>query len=300
MRTITILFAAVLLACAFPRPASADPVDLRVMTFNVLVHWETKEGVPRWERRQELCLQVVKDANLDLLGLQEAAPKQTDFFRDNLPGYGLVGELPLTGDELETFSEILPIAAALRITRYTDALLFYREEIFEKLDQGHWWLSSTPDRVSADFGNAMPRVMVWAKLRHKPSGRELIAAVTHFDNTLPSQIHMAALAHDKLQPFVEQGLPVIFVGDFNTNPGRGDYAKLTEEDWTDAYLASSEASETGEDNNVPTSFHGGVRIDHILYHGAGLKAVEWRRVESPDPARPLSDHYPVFAVIRWE
>ncbi|MFP4499888.1 MAG: endonuclease/exonuclease/phosphatase family protein [Candidatus Hydrogenedentota bacterium] len=301
--TASLIAGASLLLFAAP-PVSAEegdaPHTLRLLTFNVLVNWENKEGVPPWKDRRALCLAVTQEADADLIGFQETAPKQADFFRDNLPGYGVVGEIALSEEQVAAFSEILPIVRAMNITRYTDALLFYREALFDKLDEGHWWLSSTPEKLSADFGNEMPRIMVWAKLRHKPSGRLVVVAVTHFDNTLPSQVHMARLAHEKLQPFIDAGLPVIFMGDFNTSHERGDYGKLTEGAWTDSYLVSPEASDTGVDSNVSTRFGGQVRIDHIFYHGAGFDALAWKRIESPDPDRVLSDHFPVFAEIAWK
>jgi endonuclease/exonuclease/phosphatase family metal-dependent hydrolase len=139
--------------------------------------------------------------------------------------------------------------------------------------------------------------MVWARLKHIPTQREIVVAVTHFDNTMPAQTKMAALAHEKLQGFVDKGLPVVFVGDFNTDESRGDYPMLTSGGWRDAYLASPKASPTGRDSNVPTS--GSHRIDHILYHGDALKAVEWHRVDKPN-SEALSDHYPVFARLEWK
>ena len=299
MRIYGVLVAAAVLTALFQPGVSAEPVALRIMTFNVLVDFSNTPPVPRWERRRDLCLQVVQEANPHLISFQENMPKQLDFFSAGLPGYGVVGVVELGDTDIERFKTMLPVAAALGMKRFTDALLFYRENTFELLDQGHWWLCSTPDSPNTDFGNALPRLMVWAKLRHKDSGKELVAVATHFDNSMPSQVKMAHLSHDLLQPFIDQGLPVIFSGDFNTSPDRGDYAKLTEDGWTDAYIAAPEASEDGADNNVPTMFFGNGRIDHVFFHGKGLEAVGWKRIESPDPKKPLSDHYPALATLHW-
>jgi endonuclease/exonuclease/phosphatase family metal-dependent hydrolase len=160
-------------------------------------------------------------------------------------------------------------------------------------------LSPTPERVSIGFGNVLPRLVVWAKLRHKVTGKTILVFNTHFDNTQPCQTKMAALCEERLAPFAEQGAPMIFLGDFNTDQQRGDYARLTSNGWQDAYRACSAASENGRDDNVPTT-RDGTRIDHIFYHDAALAPLSWRRLESHDPTIPLSDHYPVMARFRWK
>lgn len=281
-----------------PTVFGEDEVTLRALTFNVLVDLERKKGVPAWEDRKALCVEVVRESRPDVIGFQETSPAQWEFFKEALPEYADVGAIKLSKKDLKFITKRFRVYAKLGVDTYTDAILMYRKERFEKLDEGHWWQSPTPKKLSTGFGNGFPRIAVWAKLRDKKSGRDIVVVDTHFDNTMPSQVHMAKLSHEKIQPFIDEGLPVIFLGDFNTSQGRGDYPLLTSGGWRDSYLASPKASATGQDDNVPTGL-GHSRIDHIFYHGAGLSATEWRRLESPDPERLLSDHYPVFAVLSW-
>jgi endonuclease/exonuclease/phosphatase family metal-dependent hydrolase len=254
----------------------AGGVELTVVTFNVMVDITPTPGVPGWTERKQLCAQVLRAAGADLIGLQEPSPAQVKFLLDELPGY-----------------------IAVYYKSYPDATLCYKKDLFDELERGHWWLSPTPERVSIGFGNIMPRLVVWARLRHKPSGRALYVFNTHFDNTSPCQVKMAELCERRLEPFLARGLPMIFLGDFNTDHERGDYARLTSNGWHDAYRVSPEASETGRDANVTTTLDG-ARIDHIFYHGASLAPILWQRLESPDAQTPLSDHYPVQAKFRME
>lgn len=274
------LLAACISAAARAADEDAAAVTLKVVTFNVLVDFAPQPGVPPWSQRKELCSQVLRESQADLIGLQESSPGQIKFFAEELPGYAAHYYVSESGSP------------------YPDAALMYREEAFERLDEGHWWLSPTPERVSTGFGNVLPRLVVWVRLKHRPSGRELYFFNTHFDNSRPSQDRMAELCQRLFEPFVAEGLPLIFVGDFNTDQERGDYPRLTSGGWADAYRASPLASPNGRDDNVPT-FPNGKRIDHIFYHGPGLKAIRWERLESPDPDRPLSDHYPVYAELEW-
>ncbi len=270
---------ALLFAFLLPLGAAAtradEPIGLTVVSFNVLVDLGSQGGFPNWAARKDLCVQVLKETSADLIGLQEPIPKQLDFLLAALPAYD-----------------------AIFYKGYPDASLLYKKELFEKLEDGSWWLSPTSDRVSVGFGNTLPRLVVWGKLKHRPTGRELYVFDTHFDNSMPSQVHMAELCQQQFKPFVAKDLPMLFLGDFNTTQTRGDYPKLTSGGWHDSYVASDKASDDGRDDNVPTMFKGPGRIDHIFYHGAGWQPVEWRRLESPDPKIPLSDHYPVLARLK--
>ncbi|MBX3413220.1 MAG: endonuclease/exonuclease/phosphatase family protein [Pirellulales bacterium] len=255
------------------------PFDLNIVTFNILVELSTPDGVGPWKDRKDLCVDLLREKNPDLIGFQEPTPRQVKDLQAALPEYGAV------------FYDA-------KKPGYTDATLFYKRDLFEVVDRGHWWLSPTPDRVSVGFGNALPRILVWARLKHLPTGRELYAFNTHFDNSSPCQERMAELCEKQFVPFLEQNLPMFFFGDFNTSQKRGDYPRLTSNGWRDSYLVSDIASDDGRDDNITTMFDGNIRIDHIFYHGEGIEPLTWQRLESPDPARPLSDHYPVQATFR--
>ena len=261
--------------------ARAEPFSLTAVTFNVLVEISNPEGVPPWRERRELCVEMLQDTEADLIGLQEPTPNQVRFLLDALPAYKAI-----------YYDEKAP--------GYTDATLFYRQATFGLLESGHWWLSPTPDRISIGFGNTLPRIVVWAKLKHISSNRELLVFNTHFDNSMPSQVRMAELCERMLEPFYEQRLPMFFLGDFNTDQKRGDYARLTSNGWHDSYRVSEHASPEGRDDNIATMVGSQIRIDHIFYRGEHITPVAWQRLASPDPDRLLSDHYPVLAKFTIE
>lgn len=255
---------------------AAEPFELEVMTFNVLVEISTGEGTPRWKDRRDELVQLIRESNPDLIGLQEPTPRQADYITQMLERYDRVD-----------------------VDRYTDVVLLYRRDLFELVDQGHWWLSPTPDKPrSRGFGNFLPRLLIWAQLRHQPSGQDLLVANTHFDNTAPSQEKMAALCQERFLPLAERKLPMIWMGDFNTDQNRGDYETLISSGWRDSYTVSPLASPGGRDDNAPTFPGSGARrIDHIFYHGP-ITPISWQVIHYPDADRPLSDHYPVQARLK--
>jgi endonuclease/exonuclease/phosphatase family metal-dependent hydrolase len=266
------------------RQQSADSSnsDLTVVSFNILVDFGSSAEVPRWSERRELCVQLLKDSHAQLIGLQEPSPGQMKWLAEQLSAYEVVLYRRTPTDK-----------------GYPDAALLYERERFEEKEHGHWWLSPTPEKVSTGFGNTLPRLVVWAQLRDRMTDKELIVFNTHFDNTMPSQARMAELCSRQFEKFTPRGLPMLFIGDFNTDQKRGDYSRLTSGGWRDSYTAAEQASDDGRDDRVATHL-GGTRIDHIFYHGEGLTPVAWQRLESPDPARLLSDHYPIRARFHWK
>ena len=72
----TLLNFAVFLACQWHSAFAAEPVELKVISFNVLVDFSPQPGVPKWADRKDLCIQVLREQNADLLGLQEPSPGQ--------------------------------------------------------------------------------------------------------------------------------------------------------------------------------------------------------------------------------
>jgi endonuclease/exonuclease/phosphatase family metal-dependent hydrolase len=253
------------------------------------------KDIPSWEKRKALCVQALRLAQPDLIGLQEVMPRQFDFLQEQLAEFSALSVTETTIDE----ALLQPIHQhyGLPLPARNEVVLFFRTATFDLISQGYWWLSPTPERISVGFGNIAPRLVLWARLRHKAAGRELIALTTHLDNrALPA---MARLCQEKLLEFVGKGLPLILMGDFNIDPAREEYHWLTGNGWQGAYTTVLEASSGSRDDNMPTRLDGR-RIDHILYHGETLRPHQWRRLPSPDPKRRLSDHEPVSAYFWLE
>jgi endonuclease/exonuclease/phosphatase family metal-dependent hydrolase len=252
----------------------AEEIKLNVMTYNIMVELSKVEGIPPWKKRREANLELLKKHDLDLIAIQEPTPRQLESIISGLPEYGCVQD-----------------------EKFTDAAILYRTELFEVVEKGQWWLSPTPEKaMSKGFGNFLPRILVWARLKHRPTDREFIVASTHFDNSLPSQVKMAKLCQEQFKPLIAKNLPMIWMGDFNTDQERGDYPTLVSNGWRDAYLASPKASKDGRDDNVGTFPGHTRRIDHIFLHGP-IKATSWQTLPWKEGEMALSDHYPVMAQL---
>jgi endonuclease/exonuclease/phosphatase family metal-dependent hydrolase len=99
--------------------------------------------------------------------------------------------------------------------------------MFEEVEHGFYWLSPTPDEpYSTGFANPqLARLVVWARLRALAEDHEFVFATTHFDNNSPSQELSAPLVLERTAALADE-LPVIMVGDFNSQPVDPAYALL--------------------------------------------------------------------------
>ena len=179
-----------------------EPIELTVMTFNILFSFPNPEYDP-WVVRRGHIAEIIRRHDPDLIGLQEPLPDQIADLHALCPGY----------DDalLETFP---------------DSSIFFKADRFEKLEEGHYWLSPTPNTpFSIGFGNFFPRMVIWARLLDKETGRAFLFVNTHFDNTRPSQENSAPLFLERTRD-LRGGLPVVITGDFNSKPDREAYHTL--------------------------------------------------------------------------
>ncbi|WP_437939662.1 endonuclease/exonuclease/phosphatase family protein [Sorangium sp. So ce341] len=196
---------------------AASPMELDLMTFNIR-YANTSDGVNYWPNRRELVYQVIRDANPDVLGVQEALRSQLDDLRGALP-YSEIGVGRDDGAEAGEYSAIL-----------------YAADRFDVDESGTFWLSDTPDVPgSRSFGNVVVRICTWARLIERSSGRGFYFFDTHLDHeSQPSRARSVELIVDRIAKRTHPN-PVILTGDFNageSNPAvlyiKGEAARASE------------------------------------------------------------------------
>jgi endonuclease/exonuclease/phosphatase family metal-dependent hydrolase len=265
---------------------AAEEHGLRVMTFNI--RYDTaSDGENAWPQRRDWVAEIVREQKVDLLGVQEALARQIADLESRLPEYAWLGA---GRDDGRSRGEYVP--------------LFWRKERFEALDQGHFWLSTTPDRPgSRDWDAAITRMVTWAKLKDKQSGQTLLVANTHFDHRgAEARRESAKLLLRKL-PELAGDLPVILTGDFNTTPSSEPYAILTGRDAAaDAWrLVDTRAASRTKPQGPNSTWNGFTRIvpdqqiDFILTRG--LATHSHAILETVRDGKFASDHLPVLAEL---
>lgn len=253
--------------------------DLRVMTFNIRFG-AAPDGVNHWDHRQENVITTIKAFGPDLLATQEVLAFQSRFLQQQL-------------DEFTYFGRSREKQAAGE-----QCGVLFRTSRFDLLEQGHFWLSETPNVPgSKSWDGAMSRMVSWVKLFDRRNERAVYFLNTHFDHRGQQAREQAArLIVERIGRF-ESDVAVIFAGDLNSAPDSNPVRALGDT------LVDSFASVHAEKEGQGTfnGFRGrksGPRIDYV-FASKNLKpisaAIDHREFEGKTP----SDHYPVTAVLRF-
>lgn len=258
----------------------AHAETLRVMSFNVRLP-VAADGENRWEARRTLLIETIRRERPDLIGTQELFGLQGDAIVEDLPEYRWFGRGRRGGDRDDEHMGV-----------------FYRTDAYRVIESGDFWLSDTPDAVgSISWGNLYPRMVTWALFESRRSGARFYLFNTHFpyrdeDAAVRTRCARALLARIEALP---KNVPVVLIGDFNTDDGSEAYALLT--------AAMSDVWRAAPRRRGPEgTFHAfsGTpqrRIDWILMRGFEARSVE--TVTAHRGARYPSDHFPVMAQLRW-
>lgn len=165
------------------------------------------------------------------------------------------------------------------------------------MKSGNFGLSETPDSIGIKgWDAACERIVTWAVLKDKVSGKELAAFNTHFDHIgKVARRESAVLLLAKIRE-IASDLPVVITGDFNGTVDSDPISVLTEGGMQNTYSASDIVY-------GPTwSFHDFGRIpveerqliDFIFVNGQ-VVANKFRVIADKPDNGYLSDHAPIQA-----
>jgi len=275
-----------------PEAAAPEAIEVRVMSFNIR-NGRANDGENRWDMRKELVCDVIRECSPDVLGIQEAYRFQLDEFNMRLPEYAEVG----VGRDGASRGE-------------HSSVLFLKKR-FDIDESGTFWLSDTPAKPSAHWGNRYRRICTWARLVEKagegPGDAALYIFNTHLDHrSQPSREKGVRLIAERIATRAHPD-PVVVTGDMNAGERNPAVRFLLEE--------KGEAGETGparlvdsyrvlhpEEKAVGT-FHWftglapGGKIDYVLVP-PDAEVLDAQIVRASREGRFPSDHFPVTARVR--
>jgi endonuclease/exonuclease/phosphatase family metal-dependent hydrolase len=197
-----------LLTALLATPASAEPVRLKILTFNI---WYGGDQVS-FDR----VIEAIKLADADIVGLQEPDGKTLQIAA--LAGY------PYADQRRHILSKYPIFDSALGET-VTEAAPEYSIAGLDP-DAVHAWVQVAPGKVIA---------VANTHLTSDPYGPDVIRdggtvdeAITAETDTRLSEAQALTLG---LKPQIDQGVPVILTGDFNTPSWRDWQARTPQVDW---------------------------------------------------------------------
>lgn len=195
-----------------PLTSHVNTFDVRVMTFNILEasNAGVREGdgpLKPWSVRKPAVVRTINTAHPDVIGVQEAASfvgsgqeRQVDSLHAALPGYGLA------------FTEVLPGTPGWH--RTGNYILFNKTTFGRVGDGGHWSLGDS-------------RWAAWQVLRNNATGAKFLFVDAHL---LPTsgragdvkrrQETQTLLSSARSEAASAGGLPIAYVGDFNSDQYR--------------------------------------------------------------------------------
>lgn len=256
--------------------------QLEVMSYNVRFANET-DGENSWSLRKDYITNQLKFYEPPIFGVQEAVLEQLEHFKDNLAGYNYVGVGRDDGKNEGEFSAI-----------------FYDSQLFEILDEGTFWLSETPEKVSVGWDAALPRVCTYANIRNRENGMNFMVFNTHFDHVGErAREESAELILRKIEEINSEGLPVILMGDFNLEP-QTESIRMLASIMNDSKEVSTKVSFGPEGTFNGYNFFEPVnrRIDYIFTSKYNIEVLKYGVLTDSKDLKYPSDHFPVLVELR--
>ncbi len=257
---------------------SPEPASLSVMSFNL--RYASEQGEQPWSRRKGAMLQLLREADPDILGTQEGLFRQLEDLAAGLPDHAYVG-LGRRGGSHDEYCAI-----------------FYRKSRFTLLEYDHFWLSEQPNVIgSLAYDADLPRMVTWARFADRETDRAFYVVNTHFDHAHETSRLKSATQLRAFLAGLETKDAVIVTGDFNAAAGAsGIYTELVGSKCVDDALVLGGLVDDPQSTGTFHGFTGRAedrgRIDWILFRGALVPTKPEIVRTAPDGVLP-SDHFPV-------
>ncbi|MBP5513271.1 MAG: endonuclease/exonuclease/phosphatase family protein [Bacteroidaceae bacterium] len=191
------------------------------------------------------------------------------------------------------------------------AAIFYNPQRVELIDKGNFWLNETPDRPALGWDAACIRICTWGHFRDRETEKEFFFLNLHMDHVgVKARNESAKLVMKRITEMTDGGKKLaVLTGDFNVPQSNELYSLFTESGiLKDCYTAANlRFAENGTYNGFDYHFFTDDRIDHIFVTPdtkveayAVLTDGRWQEdMNYRMSRRNFSDHYPIFARIRF-
>jgi len=262
---------------------STEAQEMKLMSYNI--RYDNPGDNPNhWAGRKYKLFALIEKYNPDLLGVQEALHHQLEDMLEALPHFTYVG---VGRDDGKTKGEY--------------SALLYNTHRYELLNEATFWLSETPYvTASKSWDAAITRIVSWAELKDKQSGKTFFWFNTHFDHMgKEARLQSAKLIRKKIEDIAGKAA-VLVSGDFNCEPSDAPYQAMIAKGKTKLFDTANGFSQdcTFYGFKVNQQNENCVCIDYI-FRSKHFKVIDYITAADNDGQYYPSDHLPVMAVLKF-
>ena len=247
---------------------------VNIMTYNIRLDTET-DGINMWDNRKEGILSLIKEEDVDILGIQEALPDQIDYLSNQLKDYNYIGEGRNGGNSGEY------------------SAIYFKSERISLKEEETFWLSETPRVPSIGWDAAIKRIVTLGVFYIKNSKKELIVYNTHFDHigkVAREKSAIMILNHITKNNYLDKSL--IVMGDLNANSDDLPIKVLSEK-LEDSFKMIPLKDSIGTFNGFDINSKLSDRIDYVFTKN--IKIIDYRHIDKKlSSGLWPSDHLPIL------
>ena len=257
--------------------------NLKVMTYNIRLDIAI-DGENDWSHRKDFFTSQIQFYEPDVFGIQEATPNQVIDISNALSQYNHIG----IGRE--------------GVGKGESSNIYYKKERFSVSNETTFWLSETPNEISKGWDAACNRVCTFALFEDLKSNKSFWVFNTHLDHIGEvARTKGIELILSKIEAVNIQKLPVIFMGDFNSEPNENRILEL-KKIMNDSRELSVEKpfGPFGTFNNFEYNEPATKQIDYIFLSKNSFFIVnKYAVLTDSKNLRFPSDHFPVFVEMSY-
>ena len=265
-----------------PLDTSETHSGITIMSANVRTYTPTDFFKRSWFYRAKLFNLDIEQVNPDIICFQEATPTHFKYFTKVLEGYSGT----ITYRDESKSSEGCPI--------------FYKTSLFDLVDEGHFWLSETPDKISISWNSAYYRICSYVILKEKESGINFVVFNTHLDSSSEeARINGIKLVLSKINEF--GGYRSFLMGDFNDFLG-SDTLNYALSNFLDSQAVADVTDDGCTYQDWGEKLYKG-RIDFIMISRTGIKVNLYNILQKEETSHKneySSDHYPIYINVSFQ
>lgn len=263
--------------------------QISVMSFNIRVPNDASPNT--LSERTPRVKQHLNDYSPDIVGFQEVTSAWKTVIDAHLSGYSK----EFVWRDSNTSSEAAP--------------LYWKTSVFTVLEQGSFWLSTTPDTMSTDWDAGCYRTCSYAALVHKTSGTLVLAFNTHFDHqSATARENSAILVSARMRALQAkytalgygENIATFCTGDYNCKPTTTAYKNMAANYADMRSVADSLGCDASQITFQGFGSSSGSIIDYIFLDPRGANSVSFKVCAEQVNGGYISDHYTLYGVLGLE